>query len=305
MAWKAGLLLLCFILGAFAQTTRVQRSIIDDYTAVTDVIVISISSTTVLPFQQFKTTTDAGILGGERDLILRAISGSSGRVFTSGVSEGQWNVATPNGASGTSTTQYDGADNSDNLSPTGLGGVDLTSSSVDSFKLTIETDIDTTYVIDVTDMSGGSSTQSVDIPGNPGVSNDYFILFSAFSGNADFTKAGSVSLTIQGFDNVDTLVNIFSLAGPDTTPPPPPAVSPSPSPIPGDTWYRFDDDDDGKSPCGEEADEQTVFLADYNIIYYYFYGFQRPYIYVSNPNNNDAALLIPSIFACAIAFFAL
>jgi hypothetical protein len=305
MAWKAGLILLCFILGAFAQTTRVQKSIIDDYVVETPVIVIAITSTTVLPFQQFATTLDSNVLGGERDLILRANSGSAGRVFTSGVSEGQWNVATPNGASGVSSTQYDGTDASDNLNPKGLGGIDLTSSSVDSFKLTIQTDISTTYVIDVTDMSGGSSTQSINIPGAPGVINDYFVTFVTFTGNADFTKAGSVTLTIQGFDNVDTLVNIFSLAAPDTTPPPPPGVSPSPSPIPGDTWYRFDDDDDGKSPCGEEADEQTVFLADYNIIYYYFYGFQRPYIYVSNPNNNDAALLIPSIFACVIAFFAL
>jgi hypothetical protein len=297
------LLLLCLVLGALAQT-RVQKSIIDDYLAETPVLVIAITSTTTLPFQIFATTTDSGILGGERDLVLRANTGSSGRVFNSGVSEGQWNVATPNGASGISSTQYDGVDGSDALDVTGLGGVDLTTSSVDSFKLTIQTDIATTYVIDITDMSGGSSTRTIDIPAAPGVANDYYITFSSFTGNADFTKTGSVVLTIQGFDNVDTLVNIFSLAAPDTTPPPPPGVTPSPSPIPGDTWYRFDDDDDGKSPCGEEADEQTVFLADYNIIYYYFYGFQRPYIYVSNPNNS-ATLLIPSIFACILAFFAL
>jgi len=299
---KATLLLLCLVLGALAQT-RTQRSIIDDYQAETPVLVISITSTTTLPFQTFGVTSSSAILGGERDLVLRADTGTAGRVFTSGVSEGAWNIATPNGASGISYTQYDGADSSDALNPTGLGGVDLTTSSVDSFKLTIQTDIRTTYVIAVTDTNGGSSSHEIEIPAAPGVDNDYFVTFSSFSGNADFTKAGSVSLTVQGFNNVDTLVSIFSLAGPDVNPPPPPAVSPPP-PADRDTWYRFDDDDDGKSPCGEEADEQTVFLADYNIIYYYFYGFQRPYIYVSNPNN-DATLLIPSIFACVLAFFAL
>jgi len=146
--------------------------------------------------------------------------------------------------------------------------------------------------------------KKINIPAAPGVPNDYYVVFTAFSGNADFTRVGSVSLSIQALNDVDTFVNLFALAGPDSTPPPPPAVSASPSPIPGDTWYRFDDDDDGKSPCGEEADENTVFLADNNIIYYYFYGFQRPYIYVSNPNNG-AALLIPSIFACILALFAL
>jgi len=298
---KATLLLLCLVLGALAQT-RTQRSIIDDYQAETPVIVISITSATVFPFQSFGVTANSAILGGERDLILRADTGSVGRVFTSGVSEGAWNVATPNGASGISSTQYDGTDSSDALNPTGLGGVDLTTSSVDSFKLTIQTDIRTTYVIAITDMNGGTASREIEIPAAPGVDSDYFITFSSFTGNADFTRVGSVVLTVQGFNNVDTLVSIFSLAGPDVNPPPPPAVSPLP--VPNDTWYRFDDDDDGKSPCGEEADEQTVFLADYNIIYYYFYGFQRPYIYVSNPNN-DATLLIPSIFACVLAFFAL
>jgi hypothetical protein len=302
MAWKTSLLLLCFILGALAQT-RVQRSILDDYTVESQPLIIVIDGSTVLPSQIFSVAVDANILGGERDLILRAVTGNTGKVFNTGVSQGVWNVATTSDSTGISSTQYDGVDSSDNLNVVGLGGIDFTSSSVDSFKLTIQTDLPTTYVLTVTDMSGGSSTEEINIPA-AGVPSDYYVVFTAFSGNADFTRVGSVSLSIQALNDVDTFVNLFALAGPDSTPPPPPAVSASPSPIPGDTWYRFDDDDDGKSPCGEEADENTVFLADNNIIYYYFYGFQRPYIYVSNPNNG-AALLIPSIFACILALFAL
>jgi len=301
MAWKASLLLLCFILGVFAQT-RVQKSIIDDYSVVSPVLVIVINDTSVLPFQLSESVQDSTILGGERDLILQALTGSEGRVFTSDVSTNEWTLSAPNGASCLATTQYDGLDNSAVLAPKGLGGVDLTTSLVDSFKLTIETDIDTNYVITVYDMSGGSASYNIAIPANPDVSNDYYITFVSFTGNADFTNVGALTVDIHGFANVDSLVDIFSLAAPDTSPPPP---NPSTSPIPGDTWYRFDDDEDNQSPCGEEADENTVFLADYNIIYYYFYGFQRPYVYVSNPNFNDASFLIPSVFACVFALFAL
>jgi len=291
--------LLCLILGAFAQ---VQKQVLDDYSIESPVLVIVISDPNSLPTTIFNTVTDSSILGGERDLVLEALTGPTGRVFTSGVSQQSWNIATPNGASGTATCQYDGIDGSATLNTQGLGGFDLTTSSSDSFKLTIQTDVATIYTINVYDTSSGTSTFDISVPANPGVENDYYVNFSTFTGNADFTKAGAVEVVCQGFDNVDTLVQIFALAGPGTTPPPP-AATPSSSPAPGDTWYRFDDDDDGQSPCGEEAAENTVFLADNNIVYYYFYGLQRPYIYVSNPNN--AALLVPSIFACILALLAL
>jgi len=226
----------------------------------------------------------------------------------------------PKKTSGVGICQYDGVDGSTDLNVVGLGGVDLTTSSVDAFKLSITSDVTTTYTIDVTDLVGGSSTQDIQIPGEPDVLNDYYITFKTFTGNADFSNVGSIVVTIHAFDNVDTSVEIFSLAAPSTiaasvtptpapstnaspVPPPPPASSPSSVPVPPETWYRFDDDDDGKSPCGDEREDQTVFLADYNAIYYYFYGFQRPNIYVEN--DNSASLLISSLFACILAFFAL
>jgi len=301
---KACLLLLCIVLGVYAQT-RTQTSVLDDYTVTSPTLVIVISDSVPLPVTQFNSVQDSSIIGGERDLILTALTGATGRVFNSGVSDGDWNIATPNGASGTAVTQYDGIDSSDSLNPKGLGGVDITKDNSDSFLLTVQTDIATTFVIEITDLVGGVSQQSVNVPGDPGVEVDYFITFSTFTGNADITQVGAIQVTLQGLDNVDAVVDTFALAGPSTTPPPPPATSPSASPIPGDSWYRFDDDNDVYSPCGEEAGDDTVFLADVNIIYYYFYGFQRPYIYVSNPNNNDATLLIPSIFACIFALFAL
>jgi len=319
MAWKVTLLLLCLVLGALAQS-RTQISVIDDYSAVSAPLVIVITPTTVLPETLASFTLDNGILGGERDLILTAQNGTIGKILSVGVNEDTWSVSSPPQASGIAVCQYDGVDNSTNINVKGLGGVDLTTSSVDSFLLSITSDVTTTYTIDVTDLVGGSSTQDIQIPGDPDVLNDYYVTFVTFHGNADFTNVGSIVITIHAFDNVDTSVDIFALAAPTTTPvsvtptpspsnnaspvpPPPPASSPSSVPVPGQTWYRFDDDDDGKSPCGDERDDNTVFLADYNAIYYYFYGFQRPNVYVEN--DNSASLLISSLFACILAFFAL
>jgi len=315
MAWKATLLLLCLVLGAFAQT-RVQRTILDDYTVASSSLVIVISDSVVLPVSTSNTVKAPSILGGERDLILTANTGVSGLVFNTGVSSGVWSVSAPSGASGIATTQYDGVDNSAALSVKGLGGVDFTKSSADSFKLTIETDISTTITISVTDMVGGASTLNLNIAGDPGVAIDYYAVFTDFNGNANFANAGSVQIEIQALDSVDIAVDIFATAGISSAPIPGSGSAPVPgsgsggkvsaTPTPaGNSWYRFDDDDEGAYPCGEEDAPNTVFLADNNIIYYYFYGLQRPYIYVSNPNNNDATLLIPSIFACIFALFAL
>jgi hypothetical protein len=299
---KACLLLLCIILGVYGQT-RVVVSTIDPFSVPSPALVIVISTTTTLPFSIFNVVQDSSILGVERDLVLTAQTGAQGRVFNSDVSNGAWNIATPTGATGTSQLQYDGIDGSSALNPTGLGGVDLTHGGKgDSFKFTLQTSVATTLQIEVTDTNGGVSNLNANIPANPGVSQDYYATFSSFSGNAAFTKAGAVAVTLQALNNVDVIVTTFAIAGPTSAPPPPAAVSPTSSPLPGaqNTWYRFDDDDNNEAPCGEEAPQNTVFLADNQLIYYYFYGFQRPYIYVSK-DPNDATVIIPSIFACIFA----
>jgi len=302
MALKACLLLLCLVLGVYSQT-RIVIATIDNFSVPSPTLVIVISTSTTLPFTIFNSVQDSGILGGERDLILTALSGTSGRVFNSDVSSGAWSVATPNQASGTSQLQYDGLDNSQALNTKGLGGVDLThTNSADSFKLTIQSNVATTIQLEVNDINGGISPLNVQIPGNPGVSQDYYSTFSSFTGNVNFAQAGAIQVTLQGLNNVDAAVSSFTIAGPSSAPPPPTAVSASSTPVPGAaySWYRFDDDEDNQSPCGEEAPQNTVFLNDNHLIYYYFYGFQRPYIYVSK-DPNSSVLIIPSIFACIFA----
>jgi len=297
------LLLLCLVLGVFAQN---QKSVLDDYTVASPSLVIVISDSSPLPTTVSNFVQDSSILGGERDLILTATTGPAGRVLTTSVS-GAWNLGTPNGVTGVASIQYDGIDGSANLNTKGLGGVDLTKSGADSFQVTIQTDLTSTYVISVTDMKGATSSLTFDIQGDPGISDIYYGTFKLFTGNADFTNVGAIELQIQGVPNLETSVQLLALASTSSGSggPVPKAATASPTPAAvGNTWYRFDDDDNEQSPCGEDAQGNTVFLADNNIIYYYFYGLQRPYIYVSK-DLNDATLLIPSIFACIFALFAL
>jgi len=319
---------LCFVLGALAQS-RTQVLVIDDYSVSTAPLVITVNSTIVLPATLAAFVQDNNILGGERDLVLTVQSEQSlGRVVSTNVDQNTWSVSTPSEVTSIAFCQYDGVDGSANLNPVGLGGFDLTTSNADSFKVTITADVGTTYTFAVTDTVGGSSSTTVNIPGDPGVSDDFFIQFSTFTGNADFTRAGSVTLTVNAGPNVDTSVNILALAAPNTVPasttptpsstpaatpnaspvpsppPPPPAFSPTSIPIPPQSWYRFDDDDAEKSPCGEdERPNETVLLADNNVIYYYFYGFQRPKVYIEY--ENGAGPLLISLFACIVPFFAL
>jgi len=74
-------------------------------------------------------------------------------------------------------------------------------------------------------------------------------------------------------------------------------------------WYTFDDDDEGRSPCGE-VERQTYFLADDNLIYYYFYGNSIndddfvP-VYYSSVDGNGAGTLAVSVLVSLFALLAL
>jgi len=176
----------------------------------------------------FTDTTANNLLGGERDLELTAESGPAGRILNSGVSAGEWNVATPNSASGFAVMQWDGTDgDADALSSDGLGGVDLTDSSrAEAFHAIIETDIETTYTFTVVSPGGGSCSREVAIPGDD-TPNDYFLPYTSFSSGCDFANIGGIEILVEAFDNVDAIISLFAVAGEDD---PTPSASPAPSP---------------------------------------------------------------------------
>merc|ERR1719227_98817 len=193
--------------------------------------------------------------------------------------------------------QYDGIDGSIQLRSTGLGGVDMTAGSADGIRALIQTDIDTEYTFTVYGMNGEVSSIQQDIPGTD-TTSEYIFPFSSFTGNTDFTRVGAVEILIEAFDNVDTFVSVLRTSGPVVSPSatPTPGASPSPSPAGGFTWYTFDDDDNGRSPCGDEPDRRTYWVSDDNIIYYYFFGGnQRDRVVVDNDSASSASALVAGI----------
>ena len=255
----------------YAQVTEI-KSTIDPFTANTPSIVIVLDDSTQYPITRSDFTVDSSILGGERDLILTVDSGVSGLLLSTGVNNGNWDVGTPNGASGFVLMQYDGTDNSESLNRNGLGA-NLNANSANSFRAVIQSDIETDYIFRV--YSGNSqSTFTQPIPGDD-TSREYFIPFSSFSGSADFNNAGAIEIQINAGDNVDTFVTFFGTSGPQVaTASPSPVPTPSPSRGPAKfTWYTFDDDDNGREPCNDTAVRPNYFVNDANVIYYYFYGF--------------------------------
>jgi len=289
----------------FCQRTDVLT--IDSFTPDTPPIIITIDSTQ-LPQTKTAFTTGSGILGGERDLSLTAESGPNSRVLTSGVTEGEWSISTPNGASGVSIMQYDGTDGSINLNTAGLGGVDLRVSGGDGLRAIIVTDIDTAYTFTVYS-AGGSSDFVQPILGTL-PETEYLLPFSQFSGNANFNAVTAIEIQIEAFDNVDSTITLFAVTGVPTTPPPPPPPPDVPPPAAGSqfTWYTVDDDN-GREPCDPVPPRRNYFVNDDNVVYYYFYGYHVDdsdlySLYGSQGGStSDAGFTAPAFAVTLIAMF--
>ena len=261
---RAALVLLVLLVATVFAQGKIDRIKIDDYETGENSVRIILNSTlttsqppitSVSIYTSPNGTSDRSILGGERDLQYTATSGSLNRVFASSVSivdgSGQWEVSTPNGASGFVLMQYDSTDNSISLDSKGFtkitgtsAGIDLTDGGLgESFHTIIETDIATSYDIHVYSPNGNKCSTSKSVPaGN--IAQDSVLLFSSFTGSCDFENVGAIEIVIQAFANVDVIVTLFATQGdPDPVTPsitaspsisnsPSQGASPSPSPSP-------------------------------------------------------------------------
>jgi len=186
---------------------------IDDFSVGTPTLVVVIPANPSFPIINTAFTTDATIIGGERDLELYVAEGAANGVLTSGVASGQFTCATPNGAAGYSLLQYDGRDGSINLNPTGLGGVDLTSGGLAyAFRAGIEADLRTNVTITVYSYETSSCKGQIAVSGNNAV-NEYFLNFSSFSGSCDFSNVGAIQVDVEMEYNTDVLITSVTTYG--------------------------------------------------------------------------------------------
>jgi uncharacterized repeat protein (TIGR01451 family) len=141
----------------------------------------------------------SGILGGERDLQVNLSGGViAGNTLSAVVSSGFLSYSQDATISGTAVVQWDGTDGSPTLSPTGLGGVDLTvGGSQDALLLAVFFDdlpINITFQV-YTDATHASQA-TVSLPGLLFSSTSFVVPFSAFTPTlgtgADFTNVGAI-----------------------------------------------------------------------------------------------------------------
>merc|ERR1712185_32965 len=233
---KAVFLFFCMVIAVvLAQQPGFQDTlVIDDFTTVTPQIIIQTALDSQYPIVQTRSTVASDVLGGERDLRLTVFSGTDNLVLSSGVSNGLFQCATPAGARGQSTVQYDGADGSINLSPSGLGGVNLRNNGGNSFRVSVTSDLATR--VDFVVYSGSANARCVfNLTLVAGSTVDTVLLFSQFSSGCDFSSVGAIEIIALMEPNVDVQVSLFSVYGPIPATPTPsriPSQSGTPSRTP-------------------------------------------------------------------------
>jgi len=279
------------------------------------------------PVTRFNTFTQGGctgLLGCSRDMIMTVFSANAGRSFRStifpastdvGVFEGEWDISTPKGSPTETILQYDGADNSADLTLGGLGSIDLTDNGLGrALRFSIVSDLVVIYRVVLYSNDGGVC--QADVVSDEIYGTDYSIAdtivdidLGDLDGDCDLSDVGAIELSLEGEDALDAIMRTFELIGlddpvepsPSPTPTPnpsasrPPSPSATPSPATGFTWYTFDDDDNGRSPCADEPDRRTYWVSDDNIIYYYFFGGNQRDLVVNNDSASSASALVAGI----------
>jgi hypothetical protein len=153
--------------------------------------------------------TGTGILGGERDVIIRGTGqgSSSNCASETFVENGEWFANNGQTCAAEAVLQYDGADGSGDLSM-GLG---LNLNNVGSaFLIDIQSDLPTSFEIEVYSSVSASSRVTQQIQSSSNLVQ-YTFPFGEFTGTADFSNIGAIELKIAAVINTDVIVTLFDL----------------------------------------------------------------------------------------------
>jgi len=213
-------LIVLFFSVVFCQSV-VDHVVIDDFSVGSNSAVVVIPSSSSFPIIQSSIYTLSGtssrLLGGARDMILNVTSGSANRIVSSSVNNNQWTVGTPTDASATVTLQWDGKDNSTDLSVNGLGAVDLTDLGTASrFHLIAESDLATSVTVVVYSQNQECVSEFA-MSGSSGLT-DFYVEFSSFSGNCNFSAVGAIELSAKAASDVDARFTFFATASGSNSP---------------------------------------------------------------------------------------
>lgn len=154
------------------------------------------------------TVAGAGILGGERDLMITYDGGPFDSVAR--VAGGFLSISNDIGNSSTTMVTWDG------VGAAGLGGVDLT--GMGAFGIAVEvilSDLGGTLDLTLTDTVAGSDTAQIILPAVAAPTTFNF-LFAGFAG-VDLTSIDSIKLQITGPGALDVGIDFIETAVPEPT----------------------------------------------------------------------------------------
>lgn len=171
--------------------------------------------------------TDASeAIGGERDFFVQVTSVGAGdqvelRADTGGTTD-LLTFESSSGATGTRIVTYDGDDNDGaTLDPTGLGGIDLTTSGAAAFRFEAASQPNTDVTIRVFTDGANSSSATITIPDNGTGALDGtlfsvdFADFTVLTGSgADFANVGAIQLEFVAGAAGDGQLDQFETIGP-------------------------------------------------------------------------------------------
>lgn len=170
----------------------------------------------VFPASSSSILNTSSVYGGQRDLELIVESGGSSQIFIGSVDNNQLSLSSPNSANGYTIYQLDGIDNSVNIDENGLNNFDATfAGSATAFQITGAADIDMELNFTIY-TSTGVGKYHLNIAPSPSQA-DYFVLYSSFTGNTNFTSVGAIEIFFDGSSDIDSIFSFFGIVGDSPT----------------------------------------------------------------------------------------
>lgn len=143
----------------------------------------------------------AGILGGERDMLISLTGGMiAGNQLSSTVSSGYYSYSQDATIKGRGELWWDGVNGSAILNPSGLGGLDLSVGGIHALLMgVLFDDLPVDVTITVYSDAGNASSSTQTLPGDVYASSEFTFDYSNFStllgSGANFAHVGAITLS--------------------------------------------------------------------------------------------------------------
>jgi len=179
-------------------------------------------------FEEAGAFAGSDVLGGFRDLNISILNSAPPFASASGtVFDGRLDWSNDNNVVSELTVAWDGNDGSAAVNATGLGGIDLTQGGLlDRFGLQLlaadSPGLTVAFTVYTAENLFSTLTRTFDSAIN--APQQEFFEFANFTGNADFTNVGAVTLSLTGPAAMDASIALLDVTEPPSSVPEPSAI---------------------------------------------------------------------------------